>query len=139
VELISSCWKKDTVLFESIFESLEKLISNGQSDSRFIMMDSKIVASNSEFKALTNMLGKKIKKFRLLYRASEHNFDVKKFYEKCTLISNTIVLVHTSYDKKIGGFTPVAWQVGEAEQNFEDASGKSFIFSLTNEDKFHLI
>ena len=60
-------------------------------------MDSKIVNTNDEYKALKAFFDEKIKRFKLLYRASEHNFEVKKFYEKCSNIPNTIILVHTGY------------------------------------------
>ena len=45
----------------------------------------------------------------LLYRASEHNFEVGAFHDLCDGKSDTIVLVMTNFDKIIGGYTPIQW------------------------------
>ncbi len=73
---------------------------------------------------------------KLLYRASDHGFCVKKFHEKCDGISNTLTVVRTEFDKKIGGFTPLKWS--SPDGHTADNSKESFIFSLSNNDKFTL-
>jgi hypothetical protein len=47
---------------------------------------------------------------KLLYRASEHEFSVKKFHELCDGIANTLTVIKTEFDNKIGGFTPLKWR-----------------------------
>lgn len=80
---------------------------------------------------------KKIKELVLLYRASENSFSAQKFHEKCDNIENTLTLIQTQHNKKIGGYTPLKWK--NSLGNYEnDSSGKSFIFSLTNNHKFTL-
>ena len=63
---------------------------------------------------------RKIKGFKLLYRASQNEFSVAKFYNKCSNIPNTLILIKTEFNKIIGGFTPLCWKLGTKEENFPD-------------------
>ena len=47
---------------------------------------------------------------KLLYRASKNEFCLKKFHENCDGIANTLIVILTGYNKKIGGFTPLKWK-----------------------------
>lgn len=47
---------------------------------------------------------------KLLYRASENDFSVKRFHQNCDNETDTIVFVQTEFNKIIGGFTPVPWR-----------------------------
>lgn len=47
---------------------------------------------------------------KLLYRASEDKFSIEKFYEKCSNIPHTLILIKTDFDKIIGGYTPLIWK-----------------------------
>lgn len=47
---------------------------------------------------------------KLLYRASENKFSMEKFYEKCSNIHNTLIVMKTEFDKIIGGYTPLTWK-----------------------------
>jgi hypothetical protein len=73
---------------------------------------------------------------KLLYRASENNFKIDKFHEKCDNIPHTLTLCETVHGKVIGGYTPLVWS--ESGQKLKDESGSSFIFSLSNNHKFVL-
>ncbi len=75
---------------------------------------------------------------KLLYRASENNFKIDKFHEKCDNIPHTLTLCETVYGKVIGGFTHLAWDKAKHGQCQKDESGSSFIFSLSNNHKFVL-
>jgi hypothetical protein len=70
-----------------------------------------------------------------LYRASENSFNVAKFHEKCDNIANTLIICETEFGKKIGGYTPIPWKIGSGDY-VRDESGESFVFSLSNKDKF---
>ena len=59
-----------------------------------------------------------------------------KFHEKCDNIPHTLTLCETIYGKVIGGYTPLVWDKSNSSK--KDESGKSFIFSLTNNHKFTL-
>ena len=75
---------------------------------------------------------------KLLYRASENNFQVDKFHEKCDNIAHTLTLCETVHGKVIGGYTPLVWDLSKSGQKLKDESGSSFIFSLSNNHKFVL-
>ena len=49
---------------------------------------------------------------RLLYRASENEFSVAKFHDKCDEVENTMTIVLTESEKIIGGFTTLPWKSG---------------------------
>ena len=43
-------------------------------------MGSSILTTNDDVKILKGFFSKKIKKLKLIYKASENNFEVKRFY-----------------------------------------------------------
>ena len=55
-----------------------------------LKIDSKI---SKNIEILQDFFPEKLKSFKLLYRASEHNFDAKQFHESCDGVPNTLVLV----------------------------------------------
>jgi hypothetical protein len=100
------------------------------------MKSSRVVCTPEEKDNIKKFFTKDIRHVKLLYRASDHEFCVKRFHEKCDYIPNTLTVIRTEFDKKIGGFSVPEWgsQLGWAADN----SKESFIFSLTNNDKFSL-
>ena len=81
--------------------------------------------------------GRVIKSAKLIFRASENNFSIKKFHELCDNIPDTLTLVHNEFGKKFGGYTPVAW-TSDKKHWVADKSLKSFIFSVDMGEKFKL-
>jgi hypothetical protein len=81
--------------------------------------------------------GRVIKSAKLIFRASENNFSIKRFHELCDNISDTLTLVHNEFGKKFGGYTPVAW-TSDKKHWVADKSLKSFIFSIDMGEKFKL-
>lgn len=64
----------------------------------------------------------------------------------CGNVQNTLILCETNNGKLIGGFSPLSHQfTGKGRKDFlgnepvADQSKSSFVFSLTNNDKFELI
>jgi hypothetical protein len=104
-----------------------------------IFHDSRIVCSSEEKSNIRKFFNKTIKQVKFLYRASDHQFCTNKFHEKCDGISNTLTVILTEFDKKIGGFTPLKWSSHQNGQYLKDDSKGSFIFSLTHNDKFTLM
>lgn len=102
------------------------------------MLTSKIVQDKEQFKTLRSFFDRQIKGFKLLYRASENGFSMASFYAKCSNIPDTLTLIRTEGNKIIGGFTPLCWKIGKKGDNLADFSKSSFIFSLSNGDKFVL-
>ncbi|PKC01056.1 hypothetical protein RhiirA5_504827 [Rhizophagus irregularis] len=87
-------------------------------------------------------------KLKLIYRASQEDFKIKKFHENCDNKGPTVVVikVHDS-GEIIGGYNPLEWRsfkTAEDERslllyhnddfynNHQRKSSNSFIFSLTN-------
>lgn len=81
----------------------------------------------------------------LLYRASEHEFKIFDFHRFCDDIPNTLILIKTEFEKIIGAYTPISWEsisdktnnIGKGKRANEETNS-SFLFSLTNRDKFVL-
>lgn len=65
---------------------------------------------------------------------------MEKFYENCSNIPNTLILIKTEFNKVIGGFTPLIWKKyeGVIKNRLEDPSLQSFIFSVTEKEKLPL-
>ncbi len=69
-----------------------------------------LIACTSEEKLrIKKFFTKTVKQAKLLYRASDNDFCTKKFHDKCDGIPNTLTVIWTEFDKKIGGFTPLKW------------------------------
>ncbi len=101
--------------------------------------NSKILSTEESTNNLMRMFGDKIpQSAKLLYRASEDNYQTDKFHEKCDNIPHTLTICETLHGKVIGGYTPLVWDIQKDEDQIKDESGRSFIFSLTNNHKFTL-
>ena len=86
-----------------------------------------------KFKYLTNEgikknFNKKIKNYKLLYKASTDGYGSEDFHAKCDGKSNTITLILTKNNKLFGGFTDKAWD----KRNEYKSGNKGFIFSINN-------
>jgi hypothetical protein len=56
------------------------------------------------------MFGSKIpQSAKLLYRATENNYKIDKFHEKCDNIPHTLTICETIDGKVVGGYTPLVW------------------------------
>jgi len=106
------------------------------------------VKNFAETKRLTKLFpqDKKIKCTSLIFRASKHNFSLKQYFEICGDASNTMILCETSKGKIIGAYSPLSQKFsGKGRKDFlgnepvADQSKSSFVFSLTNNEKFELI
>jgi hypothetical protein len=88
---------------------------------------------------LLEFFPKNVKKVELLYRASDHNFSIQKYFELCGSVQSTAIICETNKDRIIGGYTPFAHNIGSGSSAWvADSSGSSFLFSITNNDKFKL-
>ena len=64
----------------------------------------------NDFRGINDFFENKFEKVNLLYRASEHEFLVSKFHERCDGHRNTLTIILTEHGRVIGGFTPISWQ-----------------------------
>ena len=71
-------------------------------------------------------LQKKIKNYKLLFKASRDGYKVKDFHSKCDYYDNTVTFVKTNIGRRFGGFTDQKW-----DQSGSYKSGSyGFLFSL---------
>ncbi|KAK8814284.1 hypothetical protein WA158_008146 [Blastocystis sp. Blastoise] len=84
--------------------------------------------------SLTDWLGKE-KKWKLLFRASEHNYSVREFHKYCDNQGETVTLIkhigHNNLINIFGGYTDQNWNSSNREKPYS----KEFIFSLSNEHR----
>ena len=83
--------------------------------------------------AIRKNLSKKVKNYKLIYRASRNGFSAQDFHEKCDGKENTIVFVQARNGRRFGGFTEAKWDKSNEYKN--DAHG--FIFSLDNKEVYY--
>jgi hypothetical protein len=56
---------------------------------------------------LVKMFTKKIAKMECIFTASKNEFSIKKYFDACGTVPNTVVICQTNKDKIIGGYTPL--------------------------------
>lgn len=70
------------------------------------------------------------KKWKLIYRASEHGFSAEDFHAKCDYIPNTVTIIKSAKGYIFGGFTSQTWNKSNTYKNDPNA----FLFSLVNSE-----
>jgi hypothetical protein len=70
-------------------------------------------------------------------KATRDGFGASVFKKKCDKKASTLVIVLTSHDKLIGGYTPLVWNSGDFVY-VADPTKRTFLFSLTNGKKYSL-
>jgi hypothetical protein len=100
-------------------------------DSPMLVSQKSSICNNEDLSAkLIRIIPKKIKKIELLFKASEHNFSLPKYYELCGSAVNTITIALTNKDKIFGGYTPFCFYSG-SDQWIPDTKKETFLFSLS--------
>ena len=68
---------------------------------------------------------------------------MSKYYQQCGDLTNTIIIAKTKKGKIIGGFTPLSfyppnnkWTYWNDYEDIKDESNSSFLFSLSEKEKF---
>jgi len=84
---------------------------------------------------IKNKLQKKVKKFKLLYRASQHGYTSAFFHNLCDNKNNTVILVETTTGRIFGGFTDATWDTNSGNKS----GSNGFIFSLDNNEIYYNI
>ncbi|KAK8791087.1 hypothetical protein WA158_005718 [Blastocystis sp. Blastoise] len=84
-------------------------------------------------KPLVNWLGKE-KKWKLLFRASEHDYKASEFHKYCDNQGETVTIIkhigHNNHINIFGGYTDQNWESG---LEVDKSRSKEFIFTLSNE------
>ena len=82
---------------------------------------------------LKKNLNKKIKKMKLLYKASRDGDSAENFHKNCDNTANTLTIVKTTKNKKFGGFTTQKWNGSDGYKSDTNA----FIFSFDNKEIYY--
>ncbi|KAK8797608.1 hypothetical protein WA158_005954 [Blastocystis sp. Blastoise] len=97
-----------------------------------VFADSKIINKKCFETPLVNWLGKE-KKWKLLFRASEHEYKASEFHKYCDNQGETVTLIkhigHNNHMNIFGGYTDQSW----ADSVNEKSPFKKFLFTLSNE------
>ncbi|KAK8798696.1 hypothetical protein WA158_007780 [Blastocystis sp. Blastoise] len=117
-------------------EMIELFGDKGKEEAREAMIgrwfkESTIINRELE-KPLVNWLGNE-KKWKLLFRASEHSFSLEEFHEYCDNEGETVTLIkhlgHRKHENIFGGYTDQSWDCSYSDTTYS----KEFIFTLSNE------
>ncbi|KAK8794741.1 hypothetical protein WA158_001722 [Blastocystis sp. Blastoise] len=96
-----------------------------------VFMNSTILKKKCFETPLVNWLSKE-RKWKLLFRASEHNYSAEKFHKYCDNQGETVVLIkhigHNNHINIFGGYTDQSW-AGLRPKPYS----KEFLFTLSNE------
>ncbi|KAK8807244.1 hypothetical protein WA158_004003 [Blastocystis sp. Blastoise] len=95
--------------------------------------DTKILINKVMETPLVNWLGKE-KKWKLLFRASDHNYSASEFHKYCDNKGETVTLIkhigHNNHMNIFGGYTDQSWKSGSGSYK---PYSKEFLFTLNNE------
>lgn len=124
LKIINENYKKEIEKNNQKFENLEKVISDLKNEINILYKGFEINPDalekfkNTEFshiirfnelglidKGIEKNFNKKIKKYKLLFRAYKDGFSASAFHQKCDGKSFTITIVKTTTNKRFGGFT----------------------------------
>ena len=97
----------------------------------------KLKKKNLLIKWIEDKINKKINKFDLIFKMSKNGSKGSDFHNYCDNQGSTLIIVKTSENKIIGGFTPLNWEKGKG--SLLDESGQTFTFSLNLMKKYDLI
>ncbi|KAK8793400.1 hypothetical protein WA158_004759 [Blastocystis sp. Blastoise] len=122
----------ESEMFDLFGEKGKSLVQEEISFKTRSFLNSNIIETKIMETPLIQWLGCE-KKWKLLYRASDHDYSVQKFHELCDNKGETVTLVkHIGHNKCInifGGYTDQSW---DCESGFKPYS-KEFLFTLSNE------
>ncbi|KAK8805323.1 hypothetical protein WA158_001980 [Blastocystis sp. Blastoise] len=93
-----------------------------------------LILNEDNIVSLVDWLGEE-KKWKLLFRASEHNYDKDEFHKYCDNKGETVTIIkHIGHDNQInvfGGYTDQSWE--SLEYPGWKSYSKEFVFTLINE------
>ena len=81
---------------------------------------------------IRKVLGKNVKYFNLIFRASRNGYRAEDFHQKCDGKKNTITVVLTRNGRRFGGFTHAKWDKSNGYKSDE----KGFLFSLDSKEVY---
>ncbi|KAK8814246.1 hypothetical protein WA158_008108 [Blastocystis sp. Blastoise] len=115
-------------------EFITQYMNNGYMDMKEDKISdiNKEILENEMVELFVNWLGKE-KKWKLLFRASEHNYLSDEFHKYCENKGETVTIIkHIGHDDCInifGGYTNQSWNSSNSWKPYS----KEFLFTLSNE------
>ena len=79
-----------------------------------------------------SQINKRLVSARLLFRASQHNFQSALFKDTCVGRAPTLMIAKSDKGKIFGGYTPAKWLNTKEKEYVSDPTGTSFLFSLNS-------
>ncbi|KAK8811270.1 hypothetical protein WA158_003005 [Blastocystis sp. Blastoise] len=108
-----------------------QIVNDGMKQAWF--KGSSIILNKSLESPLVNWLGKE-KKWKLLFRASEHYYSLSEFHKYCDHKGETVTIIkhigHNNHMNIFGGYTDQDWESGSYSNK---SYSNEFLFTLSNE------
>ena len=128
---------------KNLDEKIYKLKHKLNEKTKLFFNNSLIIKNDfNKQKKLIEWIEEKLNKniiLELIFKMTENGFTSKDFHNYCDNKGATLILIKTSNDEIIGGFTPLNWESPIERENKYDESGSTFLFSLTLNQKFDII
>lgn len=78
----------------------------------------------------------KISFAKMIFKASDHNFQSASFKNHCVDKSPTLLIAKSDKGFIFGGYTPCRWLKTKEQEFVSDPESKSFLFSLSKKTVF---
>ena len=142
--------KTDIYIFQNLINEIKilnekiDLLNNKLNDKTKMFFNVSSIIRNDFDKQikLMNWIEQKLNKniiLELIFKMTENGFTAKDFHHYCDNKGPTLILIKTSNDEIIGGFTPLNWETTTEREKKYDELGLTFLFSLTLNKKFDMI
>jgi hypothetical protein len=134
--------KTDIYTFQNLIYEIKilnekiDLLNNKLNDKTKLFFNVSSIIRNDFDKQITlvNWIEQKLNKnivLELIFKMNEKEFRAKDFHHYCDNKGPTLILIKTSNNEIIGGFTPLNWEATTELGKKYDKLGLTFFFSLT--------
>ena len=89
-------------------------------------------------KEIIKQLGKKVKSYNLIYKASRDGSKSSDFHNKCDNANYNLSIVKTKKGRLFGGFTTQNWKENTKEDDKHKYDANSFVFSINNKKIYNI-
>ncbi|KAK8814423.1 hypothetical protein WA158_008285 [Blastocystis sp. Blastoise] len=122
----------ESEMYELFGDQGREAVEKGMNGIPSVFVNSKIIEKKCFEIPLVNWLGQE-KKWKLLFRASKHNYSVREFHRYCDNKGETVTIIkHIGHDNHVnifGGYTDQDWNSSYQWKPYS----KEFLFTLSNE------
>lgn len=86
------------------------------------------------YELLTTRLSN-IRRFKSLYKASEHNYSTKQFHSLCDNKGATITIIKSEFGNVFGGYTSKSWKICTTYNGSHVTDKDAFLFMLESDEE----